>query len=512
MNRIACHRKKSFRALFLIALFFYVPAGLAAQAPVKVPITILHLNDMHGHLLPFTDKSVSEGTEVGGAAYLAEMIRQERAENPEGTLLLSAGDMFQGTPLSNVFNGQPVIEVMNYLKFDGMALGNHEFDWGRTVLSSLMASAAFPFLSSNIVDKDGKCLAGVKPYVILERKGVKVAVIGVTTPDTVYSTKPGNVSDLLFLDPAEAVAKEIEEVRRHGADFVVVLSHLGLDADRRLANTVPGIHVIVGGHSHTVITEPVWEGETLIVQAGYYGLYLGVLEIEVDTSTGKISRSRAGGTLRNVVAGPGAPKDEYVIEMVEKYSSRLKGEFDKVVGETAVDLLRDPSGESNIGNLLTDAMREASGSQIAFQNGGGIRADIPKGPISLEEIYTLLPFDNVLVTMNLTGAQLMQILERNALLDVRVLQVSGMEIGYDLTRPPGSRVVRASVGKEPLELQQVYTVSTNDFLAAGGDRFVTFREGTNFKMGEDLRNIVISYLQRHSPVNPSIENRMVFRK
>jgi 5'-nucleotidase/UDP-sugar diphosphatase len=287
---------------------------------------------------------------------------------------------------------------------------------------------------------------------------------------------------------------------------------LGFDADRGLARAVRGIHVIVGGHSHTVLPKPASEGDTLIVQAGCNGLYLGVLEMEFDPSTGKVSHSDALSSLREVVAGPASPKDENVAGIVERYNSRISGEFSKVVGETAVDLIRQPYAESNVGNLVADAMRESAGTEIAFQNGGGIRADISKGPVNLEEIYTLLPFDNVLVTMDLKGAQLKQLLERNALLEVRILQVSGMEIEYDLNRPPGERLLKVYVGKEPLDPLRVYTVTTNDFLAAGGDRFVTFKEGANFRTGEDLRTAVTSYFQRHSPVNPSVHNRIVFSK
>ena len=205
---------------------------------------------------------------MGGAAYLAAMIEAEKTRNPRGVILLSAGDMFQGTPISDVFQGRPVLEMMNGLHFDAMTLGNHEFDWGRTALAGIIESAAFPVLSANIVDRAGNYLPGVRPYIIVERKGVKIAVIGLTTPETPYATKAENVKDLTFLDPAGVLPGLLAEVRRKGARLIVLLTHLGLDEDKRLAAAVKGIDVIVGGHSHTVVTDPVTVGRTIIVQAG----------------------------------------------------------------------------------------------------------------------------------------------------------------------------------------------------------------------------------------------------
>lgn len=498
---------KTIPAIFFV-LLCWLPVQAFAAAPVH--ITILHMNDLHGHILPYTEKGSDPDALVGGASWFAGLIREERAANPVGTLLLSAGDMFQGTPVSNVFHGEPVIRIMNYLHFDAMALGNHEFDWGLDALDRLRSQAEFPFLSANISDMSGRGFSGTKPYVLLTRHNLSIALIGVTTPETPYSTKPSNVSRLVFSDPAKVVRPLMKEVRRQGAKFVIVLSHLGLDADRKLASRVRGIGLIVGGHSHTAVDPPLKVGKTIITQAGCYGRYVGVMQLDVDPQTGSIVDYTARNELKPVFATPQSPHDDDVAKIVDRYNDQVKAEFAREVGETLVDLTRRPDGESNVGDLAADAMREATRADIAFQNGGGLRMDLPKGKITLEHVYTLLPFDNQLVTLDLKGKQVLSILEWSAASGSKILQVSGVRVTYDMKKPPGSRVVAACVGDKPLKPDGSYRVTTNDFLAAGGDRFLAFAEGKNPVFGDTIRDAFIAYLGKHSPVNPQIENRITF--
>jgi len=494
-----------------LCVFFCTWSGDATAASRTVPLTILHMNDLHGHILPYLDKTIREDKMVSGAANFAAVIQRERAANPEGTILLSAGDMFQGTPISNVFKGEPVIEIMNALRFDAMALGNHEFDWGRETLGKLRTAAQFPFLAANIVAPGGAGLEGTKPYVLLKRGGIDLAVIGVITPETRYSTKPAHVADLSFLDPVSVMPEMIGRVRVEGAGLVIVLSHLGLDADQELARKVTGIDVIVGGHSHTAMTEPLRVDDTIIVQAGYYGIYVGALGLEVDSETRRITRYTTRDVLRPVVVDEQAHADPAIASLVDRYAQKIKAEFARVVGRAEVDLIRQPMAESNVGNLIADAMREAGGADIGLQNGGGIRADLPAGDITLEHLYTLLPFDNILVTMTLKGQHVLQLLETSGEQHTRILQISGLSVEYDLDRPAGSRVVQAVANGEPLKPDASYRVATNDFLVAGGDRFTAFREGTDLVYGDPLRDVVADYLRKHSPVKPAIEKRIVIR-
>jgi 5'-nucleotidase/UDP-sugar diphosphatase len=501
--------RRPFQKIVVFLVLFLLSAPLFAFAAGPVDLTILHVNDLHGRLLPYPVKTVNERTPVGGAAYLAWMIDEERARDPEGTLLLSAGDMFQGTPASNLFRGKPVIEVMNLLGFDAMTIGNHEFDWGLEVLESLRESARFPFLSANIFEADRTYLAGVRPWIIVERKGVKIAVIGISTPETAFTTKPDNVKGLTFDEPARLLPGLIRGMREKGAKLVVVLSHLGFDVDKALAAAVEGIDVIVGGHSHTAVKDPARVGKTIIVQAGYNGLYLGVLRLAVDPETGSVLDYTKENELRVVAAGPENRWDEKAEKIVNAYNDRLRESFERVVGETLIDLTRDYNAESAPGDLITDALRGASGADIAFETSGGIREDIPKGGITMEQVFTLLPFDDVVITMDLTGRQIRKVLEQASTLEMGMLQVSGLTFTYDPSKPAGARVLRVLVGDRPLEEGKSYRVAVNDFLSAGGDRYVTFKEGRNLRYGDSLRDIFVAFLKDHSPVSPKTEGRIV---
>jgi 2',3'-cyclic-nucleotide 2'-phosphodiesterase (5'-nucleotidase family) len=501
--------------LFFLILVLSLPvilrlssAALARQA--EISLTILHVNDTHGHIIAYQDKSVDPERPVGGAEYLAKMIERERAANPDGTILLSAGDMFQGTPVSNLFHGKPVIEIMNYLHYDAMALGNHEFDWGQDVLQSIIASASFPVVSANVFKRGGRHIPGVKSYVILKRKDVRIAVIGITTPETYYTSKPGNLTGLTFVQPEKVLPAIIRRVRAQGASIVVALTHDGLDADRELARKVRGIDIIVGGHSHTAIRDPVIESGTVIVQAGSNGIYLGVLNITFDRAKKKILSYTRKDELRLVSPASDAQLDPNVARIVDKYEAQVKTEFSKVIGTAAADLTRGSSRESTLGDIVTDAMRDASGAQIAFQNGGGIRADIPKGPITLEAVFTALPFDDDLVSMDLTGEQIWELLE-NSVLSENMLQVSGIQIVYDLSKPAGAKVTSVEVAGKPMEAQATYRVVTNDFLAAGGSKFNIFKRGRNISAGPPQRDTVAHYIRKNSPINVQVMNRIIFR-
>lgn len=502
--------KKSFRsALAVLLLLLWAAGGAFAAETTPVEITILHVNDTHGHLQPFVDKLVRPSPPVGGMGYLAARIERERAGDPDGTLLLSAGDMFQGTPLSNILHGKPVIEIMNRLGFDAMTIGNHEFDWSIPTLIEMKSEAKFPFLSSNIVDAvTGKRPDYATPYIFLTRKGIKIAVIGLTTPETSYTTKPTNVQGLRFEQPETVLPPIIKDVKKLGAQLVVVLSHIGLDDDEALARKVQGIDVIVGGHSHTVVPNPIRVGDTLVVQAGYYGVYLGTLKLKVDPAAKKWVEYNQGEELAVISAGPMDASDPDIDSIIAHYAEQSRAHFSKVVGSTTVDLMRNPTAESNVGDLVADAMRESSHTEIAFMNSGGLRIDIPAGDIDLEKVYTLLPFDNLLVSMDLTGEQVKKVLEQSAQSSRGLLQTSGLRFRIVRNSAEGNHVRDLTVNGAPIQMDKTYRVVTNDFLAVGGDQFTIFQEGKNLAYGDVLRDSLAHYLEKHSPVSPRVDCRV----
>ena len=492
----------------LCALLLALPLAAAAES---IDLTILHVNDTHGRILPGIDKTIHPTTPVGGASYLAAMIQAEREKNPDGTLVLSAGDMFQGTPISNVFKGEPVIAVMNAMHFDAMAIGNHEFDWGPDALQNLQQRARFPFLSANLLDGQGGPPAGITPLTIMERKGLKIGVIGLTTAEVAYTTKPEYVRDLTVRRPEDVLPAQIQEARRRGARLIVVLSHSGLDEDKALAQAVDGIDVIVGGHSHTAVTSALLVGSTLVAQAGSYGFYLGVIHLQIEGQLPGDRRVTGTGGLALVSAGPNDRPDPQVAAIVDEYDRKIRVKFSEVVGETSVDLITSRERETNIGNLMTDAMRAAAGTEMAFQNSGGLRTNIAQGPITLEQIYTVLPFDNALITMDLSGTTVRELLEQSVVSEYGVLQMSGVAVTYDASKPAGQRVVDARVNGQPLDPSRTYRVATNDFLAAGGDRFTGFTQGKNIAYGDNIRDIFVAYVRKNSPVSPRVEGRAASR-
>ena len=249
------HKLLGLLLTLLICLAPWNGVALAEKLPEIVAIDILTTNDFHGALV--------EAGKNPGAAKFGAFLLQQRAKNPYGSIFVSAGDMFQGSPDSNLLYGKTVVEVLNALQMDAMTLGNHEFDWGLDKLAARVAESRFPYVSANVREKDGQGrLSFVKPFVMLERLGVKIAVIGIVTPETAYTTGPKIVAPFEFRDPATVVRELLPQVRRLGADIVVVLSHLASEQDAAgqvsgdaavLAATVPGIDALVSGHSHKLV-------------------------------------------------------------------------------------------------------------------------------------------------------------------------------------------------------------------------------------------------------------------
>jgi 5'-nucleotidase/UDP-sugar diphosphatase len=504
-----------------IVISIIILAILAAWAPAQgreVNLRILYVNDFHGFAEAYRPPGSQES--LGGVACLAGEVKRLRRGKP--TLLLAAGDMIQGHSWANLFKGRSAIALMNLMRFDAMVVGNHEFDFGQDVLKRRIAAARFPVLGANV-----EGLSGLKPYVYKNIQGLKVAIIGVVTPDTPQATHPGNVAGLKFLPPATSVEKYLPELKKHG-DLIIVLSHIGYQADRDLAAKVPGIGVIVGGHSHTKLLEPAVVGNTIIVQAWEHAKALGVLDLTVED--GKIKKF--SGHLQMIKPGQ-CREDKAVRSLVKRYAVRVNAVLGEKIGEAAVDLDGEHvrSRESNLGDLLADIFRQTTGANAVIINGGGIRASIPKGIITVKDIYSVLPFNNYLVAIKLTGKQIREALEYGVSgLEEgagRFPQVSGLSFTYRAKAPAGSRVKKIMIGGQPLDPKKEYAVATNDFMAAGGDGYRAF--GQALKSSRDfactggmlkgeklvyndaghwLRDVVIDYIRQQKTVAPQVEGRI----
>jgi 2',3'-cyclic-nucleotide 2'-phosphodiesterase (5'-nucleotidase family) len=448
--------------------------------------------------------------------------RLETLRRGHNTLFLAAGDMIQGNNWANFSKGRSVMQLLNALPVSAMVVGNHEFDFGQEELKKRVKEARFPVLGANV-----KGFPGLKPYVMKRVGGMQVAIIGVVTEETKTATHPRNVEGVEFAGAAEVVRSCLPHVKPK-ADLVVALTHLGFEADQELARQVPELDVIVGGHTHTRVKEPLQVGKTLIVQAWEHGKVLGVLDLEV--KDGKVVRWE--GRLEEIKPAccQESPK---IKKLVQRYAKEANRKLDGPVGQAAVELdgQNVRRQETNLGNLVADIVRQTAGAEVALINGGGLRTSIPAGTIRVREIYNTLPFDNYLVALRMTGAQLREALD-HAVSEVqtgggRFPQVSGVRLTYDPQAPVKQRVREVWVGDQALQPEKQYVVATHDFMAAGGDGFTSFGEALKGTKGFSnnggalmsealtyndpsrfLRDIVAEYVKAQGTVNPQVEGRI----
>lgn len=453
-----------------------------------VDLTILHTNDTHDHLAPFKDRN---GQEVGGVARRATLIRQVRQQVPN-LLVLDAGDCFQGTPIFTFFGGEPDYKAMRMMGYDGIAVGNHDLDNGLDHLLTQAKLLEAPPLSSNLLGPDGR-----RPFAawrMVERGGLKIALVGVLGLNAFEAVANDKRRGLSLADSAETLKALVPQLRKQ-ADLVILLSHSGHEEEVALASRVAGIDVIIGGHSHTKVEKPVVVTNggrpTLVVQAFQWGEYLGRIDLTVDH--GRIEKY--AGSLLPVSAAL-AP-DPAVAAMVDQYARQIAEKMNQVVGQAAIEFANShkSEGDTPLGNLIADVLRAQGGTEVAIMNSGGIRAGLPAGPITRGAVFSMLPFENRLVTLKLQGRQLQKILDFSASRTGQsgTLQVSGLSFAVD-----GPRAVDVKVGGQPLAPERTYTVTTIDYLASGNDGAGAFKEATALTVsGRLLRDVFVDYLAAH---------------
>ena len=476
-------------------------------------LTIIHTTDMHGYLEPEKVSVGSQSFESGGMANIAGLIDNWRAADPKRTLVLDSGDIWQGTYISNQSQGEVMIESMNIARYDAAAPGNHDLDFGQDVLKARIAQARFPFLAANIVEEaTGQPPSWLKPYIITTLGNVRVGIIGLGYPGTPFISKPSNWQGLRFLDGPESVSRYLDVVRKQ-ADIVLVLSHLGIGDDEKLASAVSGIDLIVGGHTHIVQTNPKTVGQTIIVQAGSNAKNIGKLELVYDRSVQKVMSYTVRNEVVNVVSGKIKP-NATVDALVKQKAKEAEATLNKPLGETLVDLENCYSGECPQGNLVADAMLAANQAgatpaDVSMHNNAGLRSRIAKGPITYGALFQVLPFGNVLAALDLSGEQVLAVIEQTVAGRPGNMVVAGMTYSFDQSRPIGQRVLQITIGGKPLGRKKVYRVQTIDYLASGGDGQVAFKDGKNVVYGDPCIDVVADYIQKHSPVNPKVQDRIV---
>ncbi len=493
----------------------------ARQAPVEAPIepveargsfVLLHTNDIHSHYLPTPARWLEGSPAIGGIDALGSYLETARSQGSE-LLLLDAGDILSGTPLSELeiegLRGAEMTGFLGDLGYDAWALGNHEFDQGYEVIAALVQASPVPALCANLLGSDGgSAMPGLQPSLIFERGGVQIGVIAITTPDLQRLVSAETWSRVQLLDEVEVVRAEIERLDPQ-TDLLVLLSHAGVETDRVLAAELSGLDLIVGGHSHTAITEPERVGDTWIVQAGSYARSIGRLEIEVaDDAIAKLQ----GGLVNLQPEADWAPAAPPVLERLARVTAAVDAAFGRVVGSATRPVLRDSYRQGSMGLWISALMLEATGAEVAFYNSGGLRADLPQGELSYADLYQVLPFGNAPVTLSMTGAELMRIVERNAFSEATretsSLQCAGLSWSW---RPVegGQEIVSAMVGEQPLDPARSYTVATNSYIASHLDEILSLPEREIRPHGPSIISLVEQALQAGPFVPPEAHDTRV---
>ncbi len=498
-------------------------------------LTVLHMNDFHSRHEPVDGRALTcrPGARpdcFGGAARLATALFAERAAAEAAgrtVLLVDAGDQFQGSLFYTAWHGAVELAVMHVLGTEAMAVGNHEFDNGPAVLASFVRGATFPVLSANSDASADPGLAGLlKPAITVEKDGLPIGLIGVTTLQTITGSSPGPT--IRFTDPAAALATQAQALRAGGAKLVIALSHLGWDEDRALAGHVPGVDVFVGGHSHTLLSDseagasgPAHAaftgpaGRAVVVQAACYGRYFGRLDLDVADDGTVLAM---GGDTRHV--GLDLPEHPEVAAIVASYAGQLDAVRRRVVGQApaAIDIAGCRVGECALGSFVAGAMlHSVQGADVALMNGGGLRTGLPGGRITLGDVLSVLPFGNTVATLKLRGADLRAALANGvARAGMGAFpQVAGLRFTWNPQADPAARLGRVEIGQAdghfvPLDDARIYSVVTNNFVRAGGDGYGVMRDRAidPYDTGPGLDEVVSAAIAASGAFAPQTDGRI----
>jgi len=471
----------------VLALSTSLVAAAQTASECNVRVTLLQVNDVY-QFVP-----VERGTH-GGLARVSTLRKQIMKESPN-TLFLMAGDTISPSVESITYKGAQMIDAWNNVGLDYATFGNHEFDFGPDVLRQRVAESKFRWLGANVIDaKTGKIFAGTPAFEIREIGGVKVGLFGITLPETKTTSSPG--PEVEFRGACETAKQVIPQIRAAGAQTIVALTHLSLAEDKQLARCAEGIDIIIGGHEHTLLQSS--SGGVPIFKMTADGRELGRIDLNINQKTGKVESI----DWQIIPVTDATPDDPEFAAVTTKYASRLT-ELAARVGHTDVALdvrsAVNRTEETNIADFVTDAFRRAAGADVALVNGGSLRADtiISAGEISLRDVLSILPFNNELAKIEVTGATLLQALEHGVSRTApgaepgRFAQVSGLRFSFDATLLPGVRVKDVTVNGQPLDPKKTYTLVTSKYLTEGGDQYAMLKGSRALPMGKLIDSEVL---------------------
>ncbi|MCZ4432341.1 5'-nucleotidase C-terminal domain-containing protein [Agrobacterium sp. SOY23] len=515
----------------------------AGAALADYELNILHINDFHSRIesinkFDSTCSAEEEGKNecFGGAARLLTAINQTRdALKAEGknVLLLNAGDNFQGSLFYTTYKGTVEAEVLNAMKFDAMTVGNHEFDDSEDGLAGFLDKVQFPVVTANVVATAASKIGDrVKPSIVLEVGGQKIGIVGAVANDTAELATPG--PNITIAEDVAKISEQVQKLKQDGVNKIIALTHVGYPRDLEFIAKIPDVDVVVGGHTHTLLsnTDQKAEGpyptvvdnpggyKVPVVQAGQYSKYLGDLKVVFDDN-GVVKESKGDPILIDSAFKP----DEATLKRIDELKAPIEALKAKVVGTSEGPIEGDRKvcrvKECSMGNLVADATLarvKDQGVTIAFANSGGLRSSIDGGDVSMGEVLTVLPFQNTVATFQLKGEDIRAALE-NGVSQIddgagRFMQVSGMKYSFDRSKPAGSRVVSIEVKEGdafvPLDPAKTYIVAANNYVRTGGDGFKVFatKAINAYDFGPNLEEAVAAYITANSPYKPYTDGRI----
>ena len=517
----------------MISRIFVSTCALALSASAVMAdysLHIIHINDLHSRIEPISKydgtcnaEDNEAGKCFGGVARVATMINQLRDElADENVIVLDAGDQYQGSLMYTTYKGDVEIEFMEKIGFDAMAVGNHEFDDGDEGLAKLADGVSFPVISGNIDVSSSNILAGkVQDHLVLEIGGEKIGIVSALAVDTVETSSPSDA--VIFSDEVENLQNDVNALTDQGVNKIIALNHVGVHKDMEIAAAVSGLDAIVGGHSHTKFSNteegamayPTMIGNVPVVQAYAYSKYVGHLVLTFDDN-GNVT----GATGDTILLDSSVTEDPEIKARVAELAGPIEEMKTRVVAQTNSAIEGDRSVcrvmECEMGNLVADAMLDRVANQgvsIAIQNGGGLRASIDSGEVTMGEVLTVLPFQNTLATFEVSGATFIEALE-NGVSKVeegagRFPQVSGVTYTIDLSKPAGARISQVKVGGTAIDPDDIYGVVSNNYVRNGGDGYGMFESAMNaYDFGPDLADVTAEYLAAQGGYTPYVDGRI----
>ncbi|NLC25837.1 MAG: bifunctional metallophosphatase/5'-nucleotidase [Fastidiosipila sp.] len=500
------HRKK-FLALFLaVVMVFSFAVTAFAQETSDPSLTFLHFNDIHANVLENEDS---------GQIGLAKFKTYIEQVNPD--LILDAGDSLHGTTFATLSEGATMRAILQDVGVNVATAGNHDFNYGTDRLIELSRDGNYPILVANYKDAADDSLP-FEANMIFDRQGYKIGVFGLATPETKTASNPLNTEGYDFLDVVTIAKEQVEYLESEGADVIIALVHLGLYDSEPLAEAVAGIDIIIDGHSHDTLPEGKVVNGVLIATTGNHLENIGRIDLVIEE--GEITSKTA--QLVTYDEASQLEANAAIADRIEELNAENDEIGQIVLGEALVDLDGERENvrtrETNLGNLISDIMLETTEADVALTNGGGIRASIPKGQITMAHVLTTFPFTNYLVVIEVSGSDLVAALEHGLRADLDedgnleqnggFPQIGGMRVVYDKTRDPGDRVVTVTVGSDLVDPEASYKLVTNDFLAIGGDGYSMFSEAEKLSEHELLSEVLASYIKAEETISPEVDGRM----